>query len=167
MTNAKQSIYDVRRDNLRLLIQDYHGSKSLAIKLGLSNPSFISHLAGPNPQRVVTEKTSRKFEQSLGLEDGWMDKPNKHIVYKSSKRILDITPRELPAPTPEVKSETPQQNQSVDMARLSDCLERVLSKGRNLTPKQLSKLATVLYSSTHSGEQLDAEIDTLIDLMSA
>lgn len=174
MTNAKQTIYDLRRNNLRLLIEDCHGSKNLAVRLGLSNPSFLSHLAGPNPQRVVTEKTARRFELALNLEDGWMDKGNvKFPIYKSSSKLRDITPLELPSPKNNtddqagVEQAVTPQNLAIDTARLSECLEKVLSKGRNLNPKQLSKIATVLYSSSHNGDQLDVMTDTLIDLMGA
>jgi hypothetical protein len=42
-----QTIYDIRRDNLRRLIGQWGGPTSLSKKLGHSNGSYIAQLAGP------------------------------------------------------------------------------------------------------------------------
>lgn len=66
-------ITDIRRDNLRRLIDDNDGPSAVAIRLGYVNSSFMAQLAGPNPIRNVTEKTARKYEEKLGLPPGWFD----------------------------------------------------------------------------------------------
>lgn len=68
---------DNRRENLRRLIAECDGPKELATKLGYKNSSFLVQMAGPNPTRDVTEKSARKIEQKLGLEDGSLDWPAK------------------------------------------------------------------------------------------
>lgn len=41
--------------------------------LGYRQPSFLSQMTGPNPTREITEKTARRFEQELGLPEGYLD----------------------------------------------------------------------------------------------
>ena len=69
-----QTIYDVRRDNLRRLIGQWGGPTSLSKKLGHANGSYIAQLAGPRPSRDVSEKVAREIERKLGLPIGWMDR---------------------------------------------------------------------------------------------
>lgn len=66
-------ITDVRRQNLRKLIEHYGGSTALSQRLGYATPSFLVQQAGPNPTREVTERTARKFEEKLGLPPGALD----------------------------------------------------------------------------------------------
>lgn len=72
-----KSVFDIRRDNLRKLMDQWGGPTSLALKLGHSNGSYMAQLAGPHPTRDVSEKTARDVERKLGLSSGWMDKPHK------------------------------------------------------------------------------------------
>lgn len=69
------TVLDNRRENLRRLIEQWHGPGPLAAKLGYSNASFIVQMAGPNPTREVTEKTARKIELALNLPRLWLDEP--------------------------------------------------------------------------------------------
>lgn len=67
----KLDILDIRRTNLRGLITQWGGPTTLARKLRLSGPSYLSQLiAGHRP---ITEKTARKFEETLGLPARWLD----------------------------------------------------------------------------------------------
>src|SRR5256885_11273821 len=72
MKGNKQN--DVRRNNLRTLIQQHDGPAALARRLGYRNGAFLVQMAGPNPTRPVTERTARGFEQKLGLPAGWLDR---------------------------------------------------------------------------------------------
>lgn len=79
--------------NLRKLITQYEGVSNLAEKLGYANSSFLVQMAGPHPDRAITERTARKIEQTLELSDRWLDneelavlhdpKPNNDLVRKS------------------------------------------------------------------------------------
>lgn len=177
MTKQTNPLYAVRLDNLRMLINDSGGPQSFAKKLGLTNPSFVSHLAGPNPTRTITEKTARKIEGDLGLAHGWLDTKNaSHVVYKNSKSELrTISPLVLShdaAPTDVVDEQQANETQAppvvlaLDTTRLEECLGKVLQRSKNLSVKQLSKIVTVIYSSSQSSDQIDSMIDNLIDLVS-
>jgi hypothetical protein len=72
-----RSVFDVRRANLRKLMEQWGGPTSLAAKLGHANGSYIAQLAGPNPSREVSEKVAREIERKLGLDLGWMDRQHK------------------------------------------------------------------------------------------
>jgi hypothetical protein len=62
----------VRRDALKRLI-DEHGVSSLAKRLKLSGPSYLSQLvSGKAP---FTEKAARKLETGLGIPLGALDTP--------------------------------------------------------------------------------------------
>lgn len=74
-----KSVFDIRRDNLRKLMEQWGGPTSLSQKLGHSNASYMAQLAGPHPTREVSEKTARDIEGKLGLAVGWMDKPHKAL----------------------------------------------------------------------------------------
>lgn len=65
--------FDNRRENLRRLIEQWNGPAALAGKLGYANASFLVQMAGPHPNREVTEKTARKIEAALGLPPNWLD----------------------------------------------------------------------------------------------
>lgn len=69
-----RDVYEIRRTNLRLLIDQWGGPKPLAKKLGYRKASFMVQMAGPHPTRGVTERTARRIEKVLELPDGWMDK---------------------------------------------------------------------------------------------
>jgi len=71
------SVYQVRRTNLRKLMTQWGGPTSLAAKLGHSNGSFLAQLAGPHPSREVSEKVARQIELDLSLPSGWMDLKHK------------------------------------------------------------------------------------------
>ncbi len=68
-----QSVYDLRRDNLRSLIRQWGGPTSMSKKLGHSNGSYIAQLAGPHPSREISEKVAREIEAKLGLPSNWLD----------------------------------------------------------------------------------------------
>lgn len=82
------STYENRRENLRKLVEQWGGPKPLAGKLGYRNASFLVQMAGPNPNREVTEKTARKIEEALDLRVGWLDQvPGEH----SANSLVDMT----------------------------------------------------------------------------
>lgn len=64
-------VLEIRRTNLKVLIAQWGGPTSLAKKLKLSGPSYLSQIVGGS--RPVTERTARKLEKELGLGSGWMD----------------------------------------------------------------------------------------------
>lgn len=71
------SVFDIRRTNLRKLMEQWGGPTSLAAKLGHSNGSYMAQLAGPHPSRDVSEKVAREIERKLDLPSGYMDKTHR------------------------------------------------------------------------------------------
>lgn len=67
-----RSVRRVRRANLTQLAEMY-GKQRLSEMLGYSNPSYLSHMIGPNPTRYVSEETARRVETALGLKPLWLD----------------------------------------------------------------------------------------------
>lgn len=67
------SVYETRRENLRMLTREWGGPTSLAKKLGHSNGSYLAQLIGPHPSREISEKVAREIEGKLGLPLGWLD----------------------------------------------------------------------------------------------
>lgn len=63
-----------RRANLRRLASQY-GTLTLAERLGYKSGSFLSQMIGPNPKRVITERTARVIEHELGMRPGTLDMP--------------------------------------------------------------------------------------------
>lgn len=53
------NVFEIRRDNLRRLMEQWGGPTSLAKKLGHSNGSYVAQLAGPHPTRDLSEKVAR------------------------------------------------------------------------------------------------------------
>lgn len=70
---ALTALHAARRDNLRRLMESWGGPTAMALRLGHSNGSFISQIAGPHPIRNISEKQARLIEERLGLEPGWLD----------------------------------------------------------------------------------------------
>lgn len=86
----KLDTMDVRRANLRLLIAQWGGPSTLAKKLRLSGPSYLSQLVGGH--RPVTEKTARQFESALDLPLGWLD-DERHSNGKPARVDDDLVTR--------------------------------------------------------------------------
>jgi len=68
-----KSVYHIRRENLRKLMNEWGGPTSLSKKLGHSNGSYLAQLVGPHPSREVSEKVAREIETKLGLPSNWLD----------------------------------------------------------------------------------------------
>jgi hypothetical protein len=64
---------EIRKQNLRKLINDYEGMNKLASELGLSRGAYLSQLLMEKPIRTISEKTARKWERKLELDEGWFD----------------------------------------------------------------------------------------------
>lgn len=107
------TIADIRRTNLRTLIEQHGGVSRLSEKLGYSSPSFLVQQAGPNPSREVTEKSARRFEQKLGLPTGTLDQDpaqaqqasvaiNTGVISDVIRLVGTLMAREqVPVPAPE------------------------------------------------------------------
>ena len=55
-------INEVRRSNLRRLVEENEGMNNLARRLGLTKGAYISQLLTDPPVRTISEKSARKWE---------------------------------------------------------------------------------------------------------
>lgn len=83
-----KSVFDVRRANLRKLMEQWGGPTSLSVKLGHANGSYMAQLAGPHPSRDVSEKVAREIERKLGLSPMWMDQQHKGAPGQPDTNLL-------------------------------------------------------------------------------
>jgi phage repressor protein C with HTH and peptisase S24 domain len=79
-----REISDIRRDNLRRLIEVMGGATALALKLKYANGTYLSQIAGPKPTRTLGEKAARHIEKTLILPPQWMDTPNAPLHFSSA-----------------------------------------------------------------------------------
>lgn len=73
MTDDLTNLHEIRRANLRRLIQEADGPSELARRLGFKNASYLSHVAGPSASKPIGEHAARHIEGALGLPAGWLD----------------------------------------------------------------------------------------------
>jgi hypothetical protein len=92
-----RSVYDQRRENLRILLNQWGGPTSLAKKLGHSNGSYVAQLVGPNPTREVSEKVARDMEAKLGLPIGWLDQEHTGRAKAVDEEALSVCVRAVAA----------------------------------------------------------------------
>lgn len=64
-------VHDIRKKNLKALVQQWEGPTNLAKKLGYTGPSYVSQMVSGN--RPITEKTARAIEGKAGLPAGYLD----------------------------------------------------------------------------------------------
>lgn len=68
-----KAMTEIRRENLRAVVEKNGGVTKVSKVLGYTNASFLSQQIGPNPTREITEKSARAYEQKLGLPVGTLD----------------------------------------------------------------------------------------------
>lgn len=67
-------VSEYRRENIRRLVDQRGGLTKLSKAIGQRNPSFLTQMVGPNPSREVSERTARRIEEAMGLENGVLDR---------------------------------------------------------------------------------------------
>lgn len=60
--------------NFRQLVRNAGGTNGAAEILGV-RPSYITAIAGPNPNRTIGDRMAAKIEATFGLEPGSLDQP--------------------------------------------------------------------------------------------
>lgn len=139
-----QSLFDNRRTNLRMLIDQWGGPLPISRKLGYRNASFIVQMAGPNPTREISERTARKIEEALGLAPGWLDA---HPAGNNGDRV------------------------AVDMTLVSRAITAVAATaddfGIRLTPVKLGDIVALVYTDAeaHAGTIRHEFIKSIFNLI--
>lgn len=110
---------EIRRQQLRRLVNEHDGMNNLGRKLGYKKGAYISQLLTTPPTRDLSEKTARKWEQALQLPEGW----------------LDAVPVVQPI------------NINLLSQALEDVFEALEAAPMTLSPKQLADLVSQQYSN--------------------
>ncbi|MDP3939864.1 MAG: hypothetical protein Q8R92_17235 [Deltaproteobacteria bacterium] len=135
-------IKEIRRQQLRRLVNEHEGMNNLARRLGLAKGAYISQLLVTPPHREISEKTARKWEKILRLPEGWLDGAG-------------VTPTNGSALNTELLARV-----------LSEVTEALKVAKVNLTPAQLADLVAMQYADALPGGRVDpTRIQRLIGLL--
>ncbi len=132
---------DIRVTNLKMAAQ-HGGTNQLAAKLGYTNGSFISAMIGPTPSRQVSEHTARKFEDLLGLTNGWLDRAD---AAQAGDVFIDS---------------------DLVTNAINSTAEAVTKIGVQISPTKLGKLSTLVYHDARLHGRVRPDfIDSVVDLL--
>jgi hypothetical protein len=136
-----KTISDIRRANIRLLVEQRGGLTKLSRMLGYKNPSFLSQMLSDKPTREVTERTARSIEEALGLATDQLD--------QMPEDPIDRTIAALPA---KVLAEPPPA-QSADGATLAENAIRAVgaaceAENVQMTTSRFAELVALVYSDS-------------------
>jgi hypothetical protein len=93
-----QTIAEIRRHNLKLLISEYGSAKALADALD-KQPAQLSQWVNASPDsktgvpRGLRDNTAREIERSTGKPKGWMDTPPQGV--NDNRRLQHNPPTTL------------------------------------------------------------------------
>lgn len=129
-------LHQQRRDNLRQVLNQQGGPASLAKKLGLAGPSFLSQMA--NGHRAITEKTSRRIEKAAGKPEYWMDQPHSSLEGMTPTLTVRVDPSFVGAAVKMV-------------AEIQQQLETSLS------PEKYAEIVNLVYENAQRSGEVDAD----------
>lgn len=136
---------EVRRQQLRRLVNEHEGMNNLARKLGLAKGAYISQLLTNPPTRDISEKTARKWERLLRLPEGWLDGAGSSVAAANGAAAVnsELLAQVFLAVTEELKT-----------AKVA------------LPPVQLSELVAMQYADALPGRRVDpARIRSIVGLL--
>lgn len=142
--------------------------RKLALKLGYTNASFLSQMAGPNPIRNFTEETAREYEKKLGLPAGSLDV---EVELEHEQRLLEVRSpgrrsRAAPLPTGEHEARV-RMLDTQDMMALVRMVGRVCAEENvNLSPMKYSDIIALVIEDceVRAGQLRHEYIRTLVGL---
>lgn len=79
---------EIRRRNLLYLADVKYNRRVLAEKLGYGDSSYLNQLAAQHSK--MGDRTAKKIEQVLGLDDGWMDTVHPNLWDSQSHPIKAV-----------------------------------------------------------------------------
>jgi hypothetical protein len=138
------TISDIRRANIRLLVEQRGGLTKLSRLLGYKNPSFLSQMLSETAAtREVTERTARRIEEALGLPADHLDVP----VEPSPK--ADLVVKTPVGPAIEIK-QAPQSADTVEM--VSNVIRAVgaacEAEGVQMGAGRFAELVAIVYADS-------------------
>ena len=145
-----QNLSEIRRANIRALVQERGGLSKLSRLLGYKNPSFLSQmLSADNPTREVTEKTARSIEEAMGLPAGHLDQSSDvaaappRAVQVEVKHAPESLAPERPAAAVTVAAGDPTQRM-IEAVRLVGAVTK--EAGVTIEPDRFAELVALVYA---------------------
>lgn len=80
-------VQELRRRNLKGLVEQWDGPTNLAKKLGYTGPSYVSQMVSGN--RPITEKAARQIEAKLDLTIGYLDRNDRPTAKTTRPAAVD------------------------------------------------------------------------------
>jgi hypothetical protein len=114
---------EIRRQQLRRLVNEHDGMNNLGRKLGFKKGAYISQLLTSPPSRELSEKTARKWERALRLPVGWFDAPpavqpiNVNLLAQALADVLEAFEAAPMSPSPKQIAELVSRQYSVALRR--------------------------------------------------
>ncbi|WP_156136060.1 hypothetical protein [Delftia sp. ZNC0008] len=139
----------LRIANARKAMEAVGGVNKAAAKMGYANAAFLSQIFGPNPTRSPTEKTMRRLEKALELEEGSLDK--------------EAAP-ELPAQSAVVTT----QIDPGQLAQVITLVNRLLEEEKvSLPTDRFANLVAVAYdeAAEHAGQARESKLRQVVRLL--
>lgn len=135
---------DVRRANLRHVVDELGGPTGVAKRLKLSGPSWLSQLISGH--RPFTEKTARKFERILGLKQGSLDIPAEAL--QQSQPVM-------------ANREVPQISESLEVVK-----SLLTRRNQTLTNAKFGAVVQIVFTQAMTTGKADAGLaEQILDLM--
>lgn len=136
---------DVRRANLKRVVQELGGHAAVAKRLKLAGSSWVSQLI--QGIRPFTEKTARKFEKGLGIPIGSLDVPRS---LDGLARDAGLVNRDMP-----------------DISAAVQCVNSLLStRKQTLTTEKFGIVIEIVFSQAVKHGTIDAELAAkILDLI--
>lgn len=134
---------DLRRSNLRRVVDELGGPTGVAKRLKLSGPSWLSQLISGH--RPFTEKTARKFERALGLKQGTLDQEN------ASQHSLPVI----------VNRDVPQISESLEVVK-----SLLTKRNQTLTNAKFGAVVQIVFTQAMTTGKADASLaEQILDLI--
>lgn len=164
-------LHEIRRANGRAAIANAGGTNAVAQTMGYANPSYMSQLFGPNPDRKPTEKIMRRLEVALGLDSMSLDNPDSDAVRNADKWVPIRTSkqrRSLLLQEAAVQAAAATRHMTAEMVRSTiDMVSRIIETERiSVTPAKALSLASLAITDAmeHGGQPREQHIQTLVRL---
>ena len=127
----RMNINDIRRRNLRRLLEQYKSMAEFADKVD-KDPSYLSQIIGKNPTKGIGSKIARSIEKSLEKPDGWLDREHAVQAHNPNTDILSIV--------------------------IEATEEALQEENIQLSATKKSEVISLLYTLMHGNGTLDPEI---------
>lgn len=148
-----QTISEIRRANIRALINERGGLTKLSRLLGYKNPSFLSQMISlDNPTREVTEKTARGIEEAMVLPTGYLDRAPDAVAPSLGHEVERVKAPAAPTanvPAVPTAKAVDQTQRMIDAVRVVGTAMK--DAGMVLEPDRFAEIVALVYADAPEG----------------